>query len=233
MAFVQKGTAAVAYGTPNPTATLAGTTAGNLLICTVYWANPNNSAAPLTPAGWTVGLAPTGFATFTGGGYFTGSAMYYLPNCPGGSASAAVNAAGAGAWAINAIISEYSGYSATPLDVTASAGSATSTTSGTVGPTSTTTQANELIIACFAGPQINSSANIGIADPISTFTTIDVQQNNQNHAVGICGYKEVSSAGAQSASETWSQTGEWAAVIATFKASGSSGGSAAIAWVSA
>lgn len=223
MAFVQKGTAAVAFGAATCTPSLTLTTANNLLVLTVYWANPGGSAAPVTPPGWSVGLAPTGFATRTGGGYFTGAAIYYKISA-GGTQSGVVNSGGSGAWALNGIISEYSGYlTSGVLDVTASAGTATFSTSGSVGPTATTAQANELVIACFAGPQVNSSANIALANPISGYTTIDVQQNNQNHAVGIAGYAEVTSTGTQSASETWTQTGEWAAVIATFNAAGVSG----------
>lgn len=234
MPLVNKGTVAIAYGTPNPTATYTGAVANNLLISPIYWANPATTAPPGPPAGWTTGgTTAAGFACFASGGYSTGVGLYWQI-AAGGSASAAINSAGSGAWAINALIAEFSGYQTTsPQDsaVTAFAGAAGPVTSGTI-TSGVPAQSAELIVVMYAGPQINSAANIGLVDPISGFTTLDIQQNNQNHAVGITAYKEITGGGAQTAPESWTQTGEWAAMTIGFKAlAGAS--SAVVAWLGA
>lgn len=217
MAFVQKGSEGTTYGGQTAAVSLAGTTAGNLAVFTGWWANPNNSTPPVVPSGWSTAIAPTGVATFAGG-YWTGAVIYYLPNLAGGTISTTWNTGGGGAWALNGIISEFSGYATvSPLDVTASAGSATASLLGSV-TSLTTSNSTDLVIASCAGPQLNTSANIGISAPPNTgYTGIDASQNNQNHAVGSAGYNEVTSVGAQTASWTWTQTGEWQAVLATFK----------------
>jgi hypothetical protein len=234
MPFVNKGTVAIAYGVPNLTPTYSGAVGNNLLISPVYWSNPATTSPPGAPAGWTTGGATaSGFACFASGGYSTGVGLYWQI-AAGGSASAAINASGSGAWAINALIAEFSGYqTSSPQDsaVTAFTGSAGPVTSGTI-TSGVPAQSAELIIVVYAGPQINSNSNIGLVDPISGFTTLDIQQNNQNHAVGITAYKEITGGGAQSAPETWGQTGEWAAMTIGFKALTGAGG-ASIAWVSA
>lgn len=232
MAFVQKGSPAATFGSATVTPTLTGVTAGNLLIMPVQWLNPANSSPPVAPSGWSVAIDPTGFATVGFPGYFTGTAIYYQANTAGGSISATVNTGGSGGWALQAIIAEFSGYATTsPLDQFTSSGTGSSVTSGNTGTTGTTVQATELVIVSLCAAGLSSNTANGISSPATSgYTAIDVEEDATAHAPGQSSYKEIVSAGTQTGAWTWTQTGEYAAVIATFMTPGGTN-SASVAWL--
>lgn len=223
--LVQTGTVASTYGGSSCSPSVAGTVSGNQVVLKTVWSNPNSSAPPATPSGWSVFTDPvsgavsnpTGVASLAGAGYFSGVCIYSKVST-GGTVTALVDGS-SGAWAIDAFIEEWSGMSATPGDQVVSVGSAGSNTSASL-TSGVTTQANEVVHGLIAFPQLNSSANVGGSTPPATgYTATYIQQNNQTHAVGGSGYKIVSSTGTQTASWTWTQTGEYKALIVTFKQS--------------
>lgn len=218
IAKVQQGTAADTFGGSSIAPSLTGVTAGNFLALIVYWST-NGFTAPSTPAGWSsVGASqmPTCHAN---GGFGTGCSLFYKENASGGTNSATVSF-GSAVVAAHGFIVEFSGIlTASSLDKTNLSANVANGTSGSTGNTATLAQTVELVIALMAGPQVGAATNVGISSPASSgYTALDVTQDNTAKATGQASYLITASNAAQSASWTWTTSGEMAAIIATFQA---------------
>lgn len=233
MAFVQKGppTNAVAA---SPTFTINGTTAGNHLCLAFAWVNGNSaSTPPVAPSGWSTAQNAAGVAGIAVPTFFTGASIFYLENIAGGNVTITMNPGGTGTWGFAGEIVESNNIvTSGSLDVSATNNSAASVTSGSV-TSATTTGANRMIFAVIA-PTEATGTNYTLSNPPATgYTSIyTVSDGSVETSVGS-GYKEVGVVGIQSASWTWSLSGEYVAVIAAFQEVAAPLSSAPIAWVHA
>jgi hypothetical protein len=220
---VQVGTSADTFGGNNVTPTLAGVTAGNLLIVTAFGARLGVTSSPPAPAGWTKAINATWVAA-NFSGYNSGAEIYYKENASSGSNSCSLDMVESNA-ALRAVMSEWA-YTGTSLLDKISSNSAATTggTSGDSGTTATTSQANELVIAVMTTSNVLQSASSGITDPPAGYASLDVSQTSFSTGCGEACYKEVAATGTQTAAWTWTPTGEWMGVIATFKGAGGGGG---------
>lgn len=219
--YVQSGSRVEVFGGTSATASIAGTASGNLLILEVSWQQDGALATPLaTPSGWSVAIAPNAVVCKGVSSYRTGAALYYIENASAGTHSAVLAATSGGV--INAQIHEFvSGVTSASLDKTASnsAIGSSNSVSGNTGTTATTSQANEIVFALLTGPGLSGVTNIGIVHPATTgYTDLSTQQSQSSSVPSQASYSITSSAGAQTAGWTWTTSGEYAAVIATFKA---------------
>lgn len=231
IAFVQKGAAADTFGGSSIAPTLAGTTAGNWLVLTCFWANPAAATAPVAPAGWTTAFATAGQVCTGSAGYHGGCSVFYKENIAGGSVTATVNSGGSGAWAIHGLITEFSGIAtASSIDGTPAQFSATTGTTDSTGSLSGLAGNGELLIMCMAEGQLLGPGN-GISDPATcsagTATSINVSQNANTNATGEASYfiygSGAGSGATPSASWSWNLSSEHGMGIAAFKPAGGSG----------
>lgn len=218
----QAGTPVDTFGGNNVTPTLAGVTAGNLLIVTCFGARNGVTASPPAPAGWTKAINAT-WVTANFSGYDSGVEVYYQYSASSGAASCSLDAVESNA-ALRAVMSEWPYTGTSLLDVVSSpVGSAATpgATSGNAGTVGTTAQANELVIAIMTTSNVLQSSASGITDPPSGYTTLDVSQTSFTTGCGEVAYKEVTSIQSPSASWSWTPTGEWMGAIVTFKGAAS------------
>ena len=235
MALIQKVTVQ-AQGVASVTANLSGVTAGNLL--TVQASANQYSDSP------SVIVAPTGYSTAaavfnTGqinGSSYAGAGIFYKENVTAGAQSATLDATGTAVLQGAITLAEWSGY-ATSASLDASATNfATYTAAGAEtansGTTAAVAQASELVLGVMLYAGQGADSNLGITDPPTGYTSLAVNQadNNQPYVCYEQCYQESTSlSGAQSIN--WNYTSSstsqgWAAAIATFKASGGSSGNA-------
>lgn len=231
MSYVQKTSASVdnaaGIGAPQLTGVVAGNTLALILGTTTAgtigeasWPVPTDSSGQT----WLKAVGPVSVGTLTTDQ--SKGAIYYLLNANAGTHTLTQ------AWSAGM----YGGYTflefapCTAVDVTTSNGGTTNVTTGNTGTTATTTQANDVVLI---GLTTNNSgaglANSAFTDPPAGYTSLFAAQATNAHTGAQHSYKEVASAGAQSATWTWTTASEtsWQAVIATFKLTG--GGGAAVA----
>lgn len=197
----------VGPATKNITATLpVASTAGTLLVATV-WSQTHPSRKPFTaPAGWV--QAATAFQDDA-----AHTDIWYYPNNPGGITSATF---GVSPNSINALaqMTEWNGAAAVaPLDQTGSVTAGAAQNTFTVNGAGAMAQANELVIT-----------NIGFAPQGAgnTYTQGAAWTGLVNDATNGYASEDRLNLPAGAASETVSYTANttWAGVIATFKPSG-------------
>ncbi len=190
------------------------TTTGNFLALWVTGVTDGLAAAVFTtPSGWTA--LPAGSSTTVGGKWF------YLENA--GSISSVTVASANGTDAIAAFLLEFSGaFTSSSADQnTKNNGTGTSLTTGT---TSTTTNASEIWVAGVGTDGGGFGTGSTFSSPTNGFTIADTVTNqgtggsNNDVISGAALYKIVSSTGTASAGVTASQSGNFQAEIATFKA---------------
>lgn len=222
---VQTSAAVDTFGGASVAPSLTGTAAGNLAIITCYYSSDTQLTAPAAPAGWSTAVGPTPVTAQSGAQFHTGAVIFYKENIAGGALSATV--ASSGVCAMRARMTEWAYTGTSLLDVTSNASAAApGGTSGNAGTTAATAQANELVIAVIATPQVNAGAAQAITNPPTGYTSLDISNDSTVTAAGETAYKEVSATGTQSAAWTWTGSGEWMGVIASFK--GAAGGSPAL-----
>lgn len=217
----QVGTPVDTFGGSNITPTLAGVTAGNMLVVTCFGARNGVTASPPAPAGWTKAINAT-WVTAVFGGYSSGVEVYYQYSASSGAASCSLDAVESNA-ALRAVMSEWPYTGTSLLDVVSSpvgSAAAPGATSGNAGTTTATSQANELVIAIMTTSNVVQSSTSGITDPPTGYTTLDVSQTSFTTGCGEAAYKEVTGTLTPSASWTWTPTGEWMGAIVTFKGAG-------------
>ncbi len=190
------------------------TTTGNFLALWVTGVTDGLAAITITtPSGWTA--LPAGSSTTVGGKWF------YKENA--GSISSVTVASANGADAIAAFLLEFSGaFTSSSADQnTKNNGTGTSLTTGT---TSTTTNASEIWVAGVGTDGGGFGTGSTFSSPTNGFTIADTVTNqgtggsNNDVISGAALYKIVSSTGTASAGVTASQSGNFQAEIATFKA---------------
>lgn len=216
-AFVQKSAVNASSGVTTQTTTLAGVTAGNLLIQCVAWDMNAASGAPTidaTSTGWILAAQGGPIVAVGNSGWITGASIYCLPNAGAGSNSLKLNMANS--TRLNSLMFEVSGAATSGVVDKTNTNTATGVTTNTV-TTAATTWATEIVVAVNAVDFVLGNANIGMTDPPTGYTSLAVGQDTNTYAGFEMAYKIISSTGTQSASWTWATSGEAAAAIATFK----------------
>jgi hypothetical protein len=206
---------------------LSGVTAGNFLVLeTSYYRGGSSTTAPTTPSDSNgtvqVAVAPT---AVTDGSNVGGSAIWYVENTNSGTHTITGLESNH-----NSTLTEFSGLAtSTSKDQTTSASSTVNAhTSQSTGTTGTTAQASELAVIALCLVSNGGAANVGLTDPVSGYTTLQVVQNDFSDIATQHAYQILSATGTQSATFNWTdnETSELSeACIATFKAAG---GAAAI-----
>ena len=153
-----------------------------------------------------------------------GSGIFYQANVAAGTHTVTPQANSGH----NATLAEWAGISTTtPFDVGANARTVNSSiTSQVTGTTATTAQADELVLITLGLGATVGSANVGFTDPVSGFTSLQVNPNDSSDLATFHAYKVVAATGTQSATFNWtdSETGQYCgANIATFKAAAAGG----------
>lgn len=227
MALVQSTSAAIAGGAA--TVTLNGVSASNTLVLILgVDAGPST---PNTPAGFTPSNVP---AAFSSSGSAVSAAILHnqAPSSGTNAVSVTYTAGGTGL----AFLLEWSGMTASALDVAPAASNVTN--GGTAGSNSiasgTLAQANEVIFALLMSNDTGSgTANVGISDPPSGFTSLFAQQDSTSFGPMQISYNVVSSTAGATASWTWTDTVTIfsQATLASFKLTAAAA-PATIAWVS-
>lgn len=98
----------------------------------------------------------------------------------------------------------------------------TSVTTGNTGTSGATTQAAEFVVAVLSTNTTGAGlASTGFSDPPAGYTSLKVQNDTTAHIGGEQAYKELAATGTQSATWTWTNTGNaaetsWGAALATF-----------------
>lgn len=222
-AFVNKGTQIFGDNSTSLSLTYTGAIAGNWLVATVAASRFSGTQAAIgTPAGWSVAVAPVSNGAASGFGVAT--AQFIKENCPSGSNPASITGLPATSFSAG-IISEYSGIlTASSIDqATSNNGVNATATSGNCGTTGTTSQADEIAIACgHAEDGVGNTA--AFANPSSGFTNIAVTATNAAHIAWASGYKILSAIATQTATLAWTTNSIWCGSIITAKGAGGGGG---------
>ena len=196
------------------------TTAGNLLLaCIAGYNDPSYSVTSVSGGATWSQVADSGFANGSG---FHKAVLWKGENATGGATTVTLTSGNSTGNYIAWSVSEYSGIlTSASQDQTVTAISTTAVTTSASGSTGTTTQADELVVAC--GSFSENDVNLNITTPTTGYTN----RARENDASTIQGQdfsdKIVSSTGTQSASWTHDSaiTG---VIVATFKASAGGGG---------
>src|SRR5579862_2225234 len=184
-------------------------TQGNLNIVVIGWNDTTTTVQSITDSlgnTYTLAVGPTKGTSLT-------QSIYYAKDILGGSNSVTVTFS-APAEFPDVRILEYTGADTTsPLDVSASAlGNSASANSGSA----TTKLANELIFGADTVATGNAAAGTNFTPRIITPHDSDLAED-----------RSVTTTGTYSATATLTSSGAWIMQMATFKASGSSGGGSA------
>lgn len=216
IAFVQKSAQVFVDNGTSITPSLAGTTAGNFVVLTVYnmdFSTTSPQPALAAPAGWLTAVAPV---SALGPDEFKPTVgIFYKENIAGGVESGTVNL-GSSSYAM-AAITEFSGVAkSSSLDVVASS-VLVAATSGTSGTTAATSLATSLAIA--AGCSQNGLGTLNNYSSPATvgYTSIYNFIGGGGHASGDHSYKILAATGAQTASWTWTESAYFSGAIAVFK----------------
>lgn len=214
------------------TIVLNGVVAGNLLTFqNSYFRNPSTGAAEALPADsngtFEVGRSDIPQALL---GADSGASIFFEKNAAAGTHTVTPEANGSHL----GTLTEWSGLNTTsPLDVSTSGKNSGTGTSQATGTTGATAQAEELSLIAFGMSAGTGSSNVGLTDPVASYTTLQVSQNDATSVALLHAYQILSSVGTQSATFNWTlsdSTQWWQASIATLKATATAGN---IAWVKA
>jgi hypothetical protein len=216
-AFVQKSSVNASSGVTTQTTTLTGVTAANLLVCICTWdmnAASGNPTINASSTGWNLAVQAGPVVAAGNSGWITGTSIFYNQNASSGSNSLQLDFASTSR--MRSIILEVSGNATSgSLDKTSTNTSTSATTLSTT--TAATTWATEISIAANAASFVAGNANVGMTDPPTGYTSIEINQDTNTYAACEAAYLIVSSTGTQTASWTWATAGEATAAIATFK----------------
>ena len=201
--------------------TLNGVAAGNLLVAmqSGYRSNTTTAIAVPTDTGGTFvgGIAGVGALWFSST-FAVLVGLFYEVNAASGTHTVTFEANALD----NKTLSEFSGMAtASVLDVSQAALTSNSDiTSQVTGTTGTTAQADELIIIALAAAAPSGANPMGLTNPVSGFTTLQIWDNSLSGLPTFHAYKIVSATGTQSATFNWTahETNMGAhAAIAAFK----------------
>lgn len=224
MPLVQSATSATA------TVVLNGVAAGNLLVVLdTYFRSTSTGAVDGTPTDsngtFSVACNDTPIAAF--GGFDIGVAIFYQQNTASGTHTVTPQAN----TDHNTTLMEFSGIVTSGAFVAGSKSSGGNGnfagTSISTGSTATAASAGDIAIIGFAAGATTGTANMGLTDPVSGFTTVYVQNNTSSGLGTMHSYRALGSGGTQSATFNWtdSETQQFVmAAIATFVASSGGGG---------
>ena len=159
-----------------------------------------------------------GVDSFQGGG-----AIFYVPNCLTGTHSTTISQLGHLLY-IEALLEEWSGIAASPLDQAQGFFNTTNPSTANTGTTGPLAQSNELVLGLFFMGSGAGSSNVNISDPPAGWVS-DYLDNNTALEIGaeFC-HKEAGSTAGQICTWTWNTeptmivSGQ---IIATFKETGS------------
>ena len=208
--------------------TLNGVAAGNLLVAmqSGYRGGTTTTAIAVpTDTGGTFvgGIAGVGALWFSST-FAVLVGLFYEVNAASGTHTVTFEANALD----NKTLSEFSGMAtASVLDVSQAALTSNSDiTSQVTGTTGTTAQADELIIIALSAAAPSGTNPMGLTNPVSGFTTLQIWDNSLSGLPTFHAYKIVSATGTQSATFNWTaheaQMGAHAA-IAAFKGTAAGG----------
>ena len=149
----------------------------------------------------------------------TGVGIFYEENAASGTHTVTPEANSAHV----TTLAEFSGLVASSsIDATVTSGTGSGTgLSQATGTTPATAQAVELSIIAFGmGTTGVGSSNVALTDPVTSYTTLQVVQDDSTSIATQHAYQILSATGTQSAAFNWthSESGQfWEAAIATFK----------------
>lgn len=211
MPFVQGVTASGLASPVTTPAFTAATTTGNLIVVAVS----NDSGGTVTTTGVTDNKG-NAYTKVLGTSSSSALDIYYAANISGGTGhTVAVNWSLAAASNLSVVAQEFSGMSATPLDVFVSAlGSDAAPSSG---PTAVTTQANELVVGIVSFDATATTVALG-----SGYSNLNYV-NAESASTGMES-KMVTSTGAQAATFTLGEARLWIAATVTFKTASANAG---------
>lgn len=200
------------------TLVLNNVVAGNLLtLVDSYFRNPSTGAAEALPTDsngtFEIGRSDIPQALL---GADCGVGIFFEKSAAAGTHTVTPQANGSHL----TTLTEWSGITATPLDVSTSGKNSGTGTSQATGTTSATAQANELSIIAFGMSAGTGSTNVGLTDPVAGYTTLQVGQNDASSVAMLHAFQILSAVGTQSATFNWTlsdSTQWWQAAIATFK----------------
>ena len=217
IAFVQKSAQLFADNATTISPSLAGTTAGNLVVMLVNCVDAGVASPPPAlspPAGWLDAVSEVG--PVGGDAFKPVTAIFYKENIAGGVESGTVNLP-ASSYAMATIV-EFSGVStSSSLDVVDSA-SFIGVTAGDSGTTAATAIADSVAIAVGC-PQVGGgAATTGLSTPAAVgYTNLYAEvDGGGGHTVGSHDYKILSATGTQVASWTWNESAYFSGSIAVF-----------------
>lgn len=211
------------------TIVLNGCAAGNALTYQNSWfrsvATGVNEAAPADSNG-TFTFTTGDFSNY-GGGQDTGVTICHQQNIASGTHTVTPET---GLADFQKTLTEYSGLATTGMFVAGSSAHAGTvdvfgnTVSQVTGTTSTAASTGDLSIISFARAASPGNANIGLTDPVSTYTTLMLGNNDSSTMAHQHAFKVLGAGGTQSATFNWTEhVGEDIhahAAIATFVAAG-------------
>lgn len=197
----------------------ASTKPNNCLIVTAV-----SSASPANPtiSGITLGGSAGNFAQVTTAGSTSSdsqsSFMWADPGCAAGQTSVVVTFTTGNAGSICATAMEWFGiFPSSPTDKTAVSANGTTGTSWSSGATATTTQPTEVAIGCVGA--FNGSGIGTITGPGGSWVNLAQETSASAHVGLLTGYQLLSATGTSTYSGSFAASSDYAAIVATFKAS--------------
>lgn len=200
MALVQSTTNSTAGGA-SLALTLNGVNPSNMLVLLIS----SNVALTSGLGSWSTLNAP---ALYTVSGFSVNSLIYFLPMPASGTNTVTV-APAAGVMFGGACMLEWSGFTASPIDVAPAASNVTA--GGTSGSASIAsgvlTQPSEVLFAiCTNGTTGAGQTNVGMTDPPTGFTSLFAAQNSVvNNCWEMC-YQQVNSTASVTPNWTWTDS---------------------------
>lgn len=204
--------------------------AGNLLTYeNSYFRNPSTGLGENNPADsqgqtWSAGRAD---APAISGGFDMGTSHFYIQNALAGTHTCTPE--------VNSshfvTITEWSGMLTSGVldaSVAAQNGSGAGTSQAT-GTTSTTAQADEIVMIAFAmGATGTGATDVTFTDPVANFTTLQINKNDATSTALMHCSRIISAIGTQTATFNWTTsdpTQWWQASIVTYKGVSAAGDS--------
>jgi hypothetical protein len=204
--------------------TLNGVSSSNVLIALYSSSQIPTAGGALTGGTWTAANAPAQF-----GASDVASATIFVNTSPSAGTNTVTTNNGGANFTVGVLV-EWSGLTASPVDVAPSPGNATTAQANSVS-SGVLAQANEVVFAVLCLAASTGVANAGITDPPTGFTSLFVDSaTNADQGAEFC-YQIVSATSSVSANWTWTDasTAHSQATMASFKIAAAA--TASIAWV--
>lgn len=216
IAFVQKSAKLFADNATSISPSLAGTTAGNLVVMLVNCVDAGTASPPPAlspPAGWLD--AVSGDGPVGGDAFKPVTAIFYKQNIAGGVESGTVTLP-ASSYAMATIV-EFSGVATSGALNVGTSANFVAATAGDTGTTGVTAVADSVAVAVGC-PQVGGgAATTGLSAAAVGYTNLNAEPDGGGgHTVGSHDYKILAATGTQTASYTWNESAYFSGTIAVF-----------------